>query len=145
MKVAVQITTTNSSIPIPKYQTEGAAGFDLATAEEEFINPHSHKVVSTGLIVQTPPGHMLMLVARSSLYKRFGLILTNSVGIIDEDYAGEGDVIQLSLKSDRDHCVIVPQGTRIAQGVFVPITRAQFTESEVQQSKAQRGGWGSTG
>jgi dUTP pyrophosphatase len=86
-----------------------------------------------------------MLVARSSLYKRFGLILTNSVGIIDEDYAGEGDVIQLSLKSDRDHCVIVPQGTRIAQGVFVPITRAQFTESEVQQSKAQRGGWGSTG
>jgi dUTP pyrophosphatase len=144
MKIAVSVKTTDQLIQLPEYKTAGAAGFDLAVDKEYVIEPGQWVQVSTGLIIQTPPNHMLMLVPRSSLYKKHGLVLTNSVGIIDEDYAGEGDIVQLSLmNAARGYHAVLKPGERVAQGIFVPVTRADFTRNFVP--KETRGGWGSTG
>lgn len=85
-----------------------------------------------------------MVAARSSLYKKKGLVLTNSVGIVDEDYAGPDDLILLSLRNDSELTCHVSKGERLAQGIFVPITRAKFEET-TRPLINSRGGWGSTG
>jgi len=87
---------------------------------------------------------MLMLAARSSLYKKKGLVLTNSVGIVDEDYSGPDDLILLSLKNDSTLACHIYKGERLAQGILVPITRAEFEESS-RPLGTSRGGWGITG
>lgn len=139
----VVIAKTTPDIPTPEYQTEGAAGFDLAAYGDYCIEPGDYAMVSTGLVITTPPGHMLMLAPRSSLYKRKGLVMTNSVGIVDEDYSGPDDVILLSLKNVSNVPVYIDEGERVAQGIFVPVSKVQFVEKEL--SGASRGGWGSTG
>lgn len=144
MKIGVKVKRQHPSIAIPEYQTTGAAGFDLAAAQDYHILPRSFQLVSTGLVIVTPPGHMLMLTARSSLYKKKGLILTNSVGIVDEDYAGPDDLILLSLRNDSNDTCHIGKGERLAQGIFVPITRACFEETS-RSAIQSRGGWGSTG
>lgn len=147
MKVAVRLKRLYSTIHLPKYQSEKAAGFDIAAAEGYTIEAGECKQINTGLVIETPPGHMLMLAPRSSLYSKKGLILTNSVGIIDEDYCGPDDHILLSLKNDTDKVAQIEMNERIAQGVFVPVTHGEFYEHSkpLGGTRPSRGGWGSTG
>jgi dUTP pyrophosphatase len=139
-------------VPLPEYQTEGAAGFDLAPADDVEINPGQTVLVPTGLIVATPPGHMLMVVPRSSTAKRWNLSLGNTIGIVDSDYCGPEDELLL-LKDTRlplppaygaEPTNIIPAGTRLAQGIIVPVLQVQFFEVE-QIGAPTRGGYGSTG
>lgn len=139
----VQFKKTNPQIGDPTYQTSKSAGFDLAADKAYTIPPGTTVLVSTGLVIATPPDHMLMLAARSSLFKKKQLILSNSVGIIDEDYSGERDVILLSLFNMGQFGTNVSAGERVAQGIFVPITRAEFVETD--SMGVSRGGFGSTG
>lgn len=101
-------------------------------------------MVSTGLVIATPPGHFLMLAARSSLFRKKGLILTNGIGVVDEDYSGDDDVISLSLHNLNRGCVChIKKGERLAQGIFVRISKPEFVEAIAMGES--RGGWGSTG
>jgi dUTP pyrophosphatase len=86
---------------------------------------------------------MLMLAARSSLYKRHGLILANGVGIVDEDYSGDDDEILVSVLNVCSIVAEIEQGERIAQGIFVPVSRAYFVPTD--ELGESRGGFGSTG
>lgn len=135
---------------VPAYGTAGSAGFDLATLDEVHIGPGETTLARTGLVIATPPGHMMMLAPRSSTWKRWGVRLGNSVAVVDSDYCGDEDELSLSLWRPRDsprgnHWVPIkiPAGTRVAQGVFVPVLTSQFIE--VEAMGASRGGWGSTG
>lgn len=134
----------NESVLQPKYQTKGCAGFDLASTDEHVFNPGSFQLVNTGLVVVTPPGYFLMLSPRSSLFKRKGLILVNSPGIVDQDYSGPDDEIKLALYNPTGSTGVIQAGERIAQGIFVPYLRGDLEEvSEIEGSS--RGGFGSTG
>ena len=139
----VTITRVDTSLPLPTYATPGSVGFDLLCREIREIAPRSLGLVPGNVIVHTPPGFMLLISLRSSTPRRKGLLIPHGIGVIDQDYCGEGDEIMLQIYNFRDEPVTVERGERIAQGIFVPITRV--TWNEVAEVGRGRGGFGSTG
>ncbi|MDF1497049.1 MAG: dUTP diphosphatase [Patescibacteria group bacterium] len=139
----IKITRLRDDVEIPNYQTDGAAAFDLASAEEVEVPPKTLKLVPTGLVIGTPPGHVLILASRSSLFKKKGLVLANGIGVVDSDYAGPDDQIFLAVYNQLEIEVKIEAGERIAQGMIMPVVRAEFEEGET--SEKSRGGFGSTG
>src|SRR3984893_13975059 len=142
-QVGVTIKRIDKTLPLPTYATAGSVGFDLLCREDTEIAPHCLALIPGNVIVQTPPGYMLLLTMRSSTARRKGLLIPNGVGIIDQDYCGEGDEIMLSVYNFRDEAVTVKREERIAQGLFVPIARVHW--QEINTVGQGRGGFGSTG
>ena len=129
---------------IPKYQTEGSAGFDLVSVEEHYIGPGETAVVGTGLAFQIPLGYEMQVRPRSGLAAKHGITVLNAPGTIDSDYRGEVKVILHN--TNRTSSVRLEKGDRIAQGVVQLITTAQFVEvEELSASSRGAGGFGSTG
>lgn len=140
----VRITRLDKSIPLPIYHTPGSVAFDFAARENITIASKTIAYIPTGLIIQSPPGYMLSVVARSSLAKKKGLMLGNGLGIIDQDYCGPEDEIKIMVYNFTDSPTTVERGERIAQGIFVRIDTAEWNEVE-NITDASRGGFGSTG
>lgn len=139
----VNIKRIDTDLPLPTYVTAGAVGFDLLCREDTEIEPRTIELVPCNVIVRIPDGYMLLLALRSSTPRRKGLLIPNGVGIIDQDYCGEGDELKAQVFNFGEEAVMVKRGERIAQGIFVPVTRADWHEvSELGQA---RGGFGSTG
>ena len=86
---------------------------------------------------------MLLLTLRSSTPLRKGLLIPNGVGVIDQDYCGEGDELKVQVFNFREEAVTVMRGERIAQGIFIPVMRVNW--DEVDEMGQGRGGFGSTG
>jgi len=140
----VKIKLLDSSLPLPKYQTTGAAAFDIAARTDIKIPPKQIVRIPTGLIVGVPEGYLLTLAARSSLASKKGLMLANGVGTIDSDYCGPEDELQISVYNFTDETVKVEKLDRLAQGIFTKIERAEWDQVE-EISQTSRGGFGSTG
>lgn len=131
-------------VDLPAYQTDGAAGFDLAAGEDCTIPPNGHKLVRTGLAISCPSGHFLIITPRSSLYPKKRLLMANAPGIIDSDYSGDDDEVYLSLLNPAAFATVdIAKGDRLANGIFMPYSRVEFRE--VEHMGASRGGFGSTG
>ncbi len=139
----VTIKRIDTSLPLPTYATPGAVGFDLLCREETEIAPRKLGRIPGNVIVQTPPGYMLLLTMRSSTPRRKGLLVPHGMGVIDQDYCGEGDELMVQVYNFRDEAVTVQRGERIAQGMFVPVMRVLW--DEVDTVGKGRGGFGSTG
>lgn len=131
-------------VPLPEYQSEGAAAFDLAPAESTLVPARKSVMAPTGLVIEIPPGHMGLIVPRSSTWNRHRISLGNTVGVIDSDFCGPDDEMKLNLHSFRDDDLILSAGTRLAQFIIVPIVRAALTEVD-SVTNTTRGGWGSSG
>lgn len=131
-----------SSVVRPRYQTKGAAAFDLGPKENLVIEPGELINAPTGLVIAAPPEHYLMLTHRSSTPRRHGVQVL--LGIVDEDYAGDDDELSLSVWNFTQNQVKIPAGTRIAQGLFIPVTHARFVSVDHMDAPT-RGGYGSTG
>jgi dUTP pyrophosphatase len=133
---------------LPARATSGSFGYDLATVQEERIAPRETRVLSVGfqLAADLPHdadgGFAMLILPRSSLPLKHGLILPNSPGLIDADYAGPLGIIVHNL---RDDPVTLPAGTRIAQAVFVELKFPAIAEVERADDRRTRGGFGSTG
>lgn len=140
----VRITRLDPSVEIPEYKSAGAAAFDLASCEDATIAPRSLAILPTGLIIATPPGHVLILAARSSLFKKKGLMMANGIGVIDSDYCGPTDQVHLALYNPGDQEVKVEKNERLVQGFIVPVVKAEFEEG-LPLNNESRGGFGSTG
>ncbi len=91
----VTIKRIDASLPLPTYATAGSVGFDLVCREETEIAPRKLGYIPGNVIVQTPPGYMLLLTLRSSTPRRKGLLVPHGVGVIDQDYCGEGDELMI--------------------------------------------------
>lgn len=139
----VNIKRVDPELPLPTYATVGSVGFDLICREDTEVAPNRLARIASNVIVETPTGYMLLLTMRSSTAKRKGLLIPNGVGVIDQDYCGEGDELMVSVYNFRHEPVSVLRGERIAQGIFVPIARVAW--NEVNQVGYGRGGFGSTG
>lgn len=142
---AVRITRLDSSIPLPRYETPGAAGFDLAASADVVVPPGAIALIPTGLIIQVPEGHWLGIFARSSTPLKRGLMVANGVGVVDEDYCGPADEVKVQVLNFTPNAVEVKKGDRIAQGLFIPVTRAQWHETAGDLREGSRGGFGATG
>ena len=140
----IKITRVDKSLPLPKYETSGSVAFDLYSRVDEVIEPKSMKILPSNLIIEVPAGYALVLAARSSLAKKKNLVLRNGIGVIDEDYHGPQDEIGLLLYNISEDPVNIEKGERLAQGLILPIDRAEWEEVD-SIAKSSRGGFGSTG
>ena len=143
-RVRVLRLPTNLDLPLPSRQTTGSVGFDLASAEPDFVlAPGERRLVSTGLAVEIPPGIEGQVRPRSGLALRHGITMPNAPGTIDSDYRGEVRVILQNLGSE---AVTIVRGDRIAQLVFARYETPEFVDvTELEQSSRGAGGFGSTG
>ena len=141
----VRIRRLDPSVPLPQYQTPGSAGFDLAASADITVPPGTIALVPTGLIVQVPAGHFLGIFARSSTPLKKGLMVANGVGVIDEDYCGPADEVKIQVLNFTANPVDVKRGDRIAQGLFLPVTRVAWKEETGDLRQGSRGGFGATG
>ena len=131
--------------PAPRYQSEHAAGFDLAADLDHplTLNPHQRAAVPSGIALEIPPGFEGQVRARSGRALAEGLALVNAPGTIDPDYRGEIKVIMINLG---DAPILIQPGDRIAQLVIAPIAHAQLIEVDVlPPSSRGAGGFGHTG
>ena len=143
--IPVSIRRLNPSVPLPEYHTPGAAGCDLAASVDVEVPPHSIALVPTGLVIRVPDGHFLGIFARSSTPLKRGLMVANGVGVIDADYCGATDEVKIQVLNFTNDTVRVNKGDRIAQGLFIPVARAEWRETTGDLRDGSRGGFGGTG
>jgi len=134
-------------LPLPAYQTEGAAGMDLRAAVPEeapiTLRPGDRAMVPSGFAIALPVGYEAQVRPRSGLAAKHGITCLNSPGTIDHDYRGEVQVILVNHGAEDFH---VRRGERIAQMVVAPVTRAAWVEVEnLDDTERGVGGFGSTG
>ncbi len=140
----VSVQRIDTSLPLPRYESAGAVGFDLITRQTTVVEPGKIALVPGNVIVKVPEGYALIVLPRSSLPRKKALVCPHSIGVIDQDYHGEKDEILVQVQNISDQPVTVERGERIAQGIFVKVETAQWQEVETH-GKETRGGFGSTG
>jgi dUTP pyrophosphatase len=134
-----------AELPLPSYETAGAAGMDLRAAvpHDLTLAPGARLAVSTGMIMEIPQGFEGQVRPRSGLALKHGVTCLNAPGTIDCDYRGEVKVILANLGTEP---FTVTRGMRIAQLVIAPVARAEIVEAgELTESARGEGGFGSTG
>ena len=142
MTDATQIKRLDAAVGLPESATAGAAGFDLAAAEDRRNPARSIRLVGTGLVIAVPDGHFLGIFARSSTPFKRGLMVANGVGVVDADYCGPADEIKIQLLNVTDLPVQVRRGDRLAQAIVLPCPRIEW-EEVAEMSVPTRGGFGS--
>ena len=141
----ILIKKLSKDVPLPKYETDGSSGLDLAAWIDKNIriNPGKSEIIPTGLAVAIPKNYEIQIRPRSGLAAKNQISVLNTPGTIDADYRGEIKVILINLS---DKSFIVEKGLRIAQMVLCPIVKAKLKEVEsLEDTKRGSGGFGSTG
>ncbi len=149
-KITIKIKKVTSSDQCfgktPLYASTGAAGADLFACLENdlVVKPGERIGIPTGIAIELPGPEIVALVfARSGLASKRGLALSNGVGVVDSDYRGEIKVLVVNLGKEE---VIIQNGERIAQMMFINVGQASFIEvQELDTTLRGEGGFGSTG
>jgi len=147
-RVQVQILDPRigTEFPLPNYATPGSAGLDLRACVDEpwTLEPGQTRLIPTGIAIHLDdPGLAAMILPRSGLGHKHGVVLGNLVGLIDSDYQGQ---LMVSCWNRGQETFVINPGERIAQMVIVPVIQAQFEVVEsFSASERGQGGFGSTG
>ncbi len=132
--------------PLPDYATSGSAGMDLRACLEKtlVLEPGQTELIPTGLAIHIDdPGLAAVLLPRSGLGHKHGIVLGNLTGLIDSDYQGQ---VFVSCWNRSSHPFTIEPGDRIAQMVILPVVQARFdVVEEFTDSNRGAGGFGSTG
>lgn len=136
-----------ADLPLPAYETAGAAGMDLRAAVPAdapvLLAPGERALVPTGLAIQLPEGFEAQVRPRSGLAVKHGITVLNAPGTVDSDYRGE---VKVPLVNHGQEPFAIGRGDRIAQMVIAPVTRATLVEVATLDDTARGdGGFGSTG
>ncbi|HIJ80966.1 MAG TPA: dUTP diphosphatase [Desulfuromonadales bacterium] len=135
------------TIPLPAYTTDGAAGMDLRACLESSVTvqPGQTIMIPSGIAISIRnPGLVALLVPRSGLGIKHGIVLANTVGVIDSDYQGE---IGIGIHNRGNAPYTIEPGERICQMLFMPVTQVILSQVEEFSAETERGagGFGSTG
>ncbi len=146
MKVDVKILDARLSEQMPAYATPGSAGLDLRACLDAPLElaPNAWQLVPTGMAIHlADPGYAALILPRSGLGHKHGIVLGNLVGLIDSDYQGQ---LMVSAWNRSSTAYTIAPMERIAQLVVVPVVQAEFNlvESFVASERGE-GGYGSTG
>jgi dUTP pyrophosphatase len=147
VSVPVEITRLahGADLPLPAYETAGAAGMDLRAAIDApmTLAPMERAGIPSGIAIAVPEGYEAQVRARSGLAFRSGIACVNAPGTVDSDYRGEIKVILVNLGQEP---VTFQRGDRIAQLVIAPVARAVWSEvASLDETDRGGGGFGSTG
>ncbi len=141
----ILIKKLSKNVTLPKYETGGSSGLDLAANIDKLINilPGKSEIIPTGLAVAIPKNFEIQIRPRSGLAAKSQVSVLNTPGTIDADYRGEIKVILINLS---DKVFVVEKGMRIAQMVVCPVIKATLKEVETLEiTERGSGGFGSTG
>lgn len=132
----------------PQPESDGAAALDIRTNEDITLYPGEERLIGTGFAYEPPPGYALFLLPRSGLGAKHGIILGNTIGLIDPDYRGELKAA-LWYRRSEGKAFSVARGERIAQLVCVPVLGLAGIEhvdyDELSRTARGEGGFGSSG
>ncbi len=147
MEIRIKRLPHAEGLPLPSYQSSGAAGLDLLAAlapdRREILRPGERRLVPTGLVLEIPPGFEAQVRPRSGLALKTGVTVLNTPGTIDSDYRGEVGVILINLGANPFE---IGRGDRIAQLVVAPAIQARLVMVEaLSETTRGAGGFGSTG
>jgi len=146
MKIDVKIIDPRMVDQLPAYATPGSAGLDLRACLEAAVTlqPNAWQLVPTGIAIYlADPGYAALILPRSGLGHKHGIVLGNLVGLIDSDYQGQ---LMVSAWNRSPTPFTIEPMERIAQLMIVPVMQAQFNVvSEFPASQRGEGGYGSTG
>ena len=145
MQITVRRLDHNRDLPLPRYETSGAAGMDLlaAVTADVVLQPGARAIIPTGLQMAIPEGFEVQVRPRSGLAAKNGVTVLNSPGTIDSDYRGEVSVVLINHGDDE---FTVTRGMRIAQIVIASVSQAIVEERmSAGQTTRGSGGYGSTG
>lgn len=146
LQVKILDPRIGEEFPMPDYATDGSAGLDLRACIEGPIElaPGRVELIPTGLAIHIEdPGLAAMLLPRSGLGHKHGVVLGNLVGLIDSDYQGQ---LMVSCWNRGTESFIIQPGERIAQMILVPVVRARFEVVEsFEETRRGAGGFGHTG
>lgn len=143
----VQRLPHGTGLPLPRYETAGAAGMDLMAASPAdapvVLAPMERKLVPTGLVIQLEQGYEAQVRPRSGLAFKHGVTVLNAPGTIDADYRGEVQVLLVNLGQEP---FTITRGMRIAQMIVAPVTTVELVEvASMDETARAGGGFGSTG
>ncbi|HEX7936903.1 MAG TPA: dUTP diphosphatase [Paraburkholderia sp.] len=146
MKLDLKILDARMREQLPAYATTGSAGLDLRACLNEplTLKPGETALVPTGLAIHVgDPGYAALILPRSGLGHKHGIVLGNLVGLIDSDYQGE---LMISTWNRGETTFVLNPMERLAQLVIVPVVQARFNiVDDFAQSERGAGGFGSTG
>ena len=141
----ILIKRLSKEVSLPKYETNGSSGMDLAANIDANINidPGKTAIIPTGLALSIPKGFEVQIRPRSGLAAKQKISVLNTPGTIDADYRGEIKIILINLGQETFK---VEKGLRIAQMVVCPVVQAQLEEvDDLNETERGKGGFGSTG
>jgi dUTP pyrophosphatase len=146
LQVKILNAKIGKDIPMPSYSTPGSAGMDLRACLEESLDlaPAETSLIPTGVaIFVADPGYAALILPRSGLGHKHGIVLGNLVGLIDSDYQGE---LMISAWNRGSSNFTIEPGDRIAQLIIVPVQQVEFSiVSEFLSTERGTGGFGSSG
>jgi dUTP pyrophosphatase len=147
VRIEVRQLPHGKGLPLPAYQSGGAAGLDLLAAVPEdapvILGAGGHALVPTGLILALPPGYEAQVRPRSGLAARHGVTVLNAPGTIDADYRGEVGVLLINHGAAP---FTIRRGERIAQMVIAPVVQVELVAVQaLPETNRGSGGFGSTG
>jgi len=147
MNIDVKIMDPRMADQLPAYATPGSAGLDLRACLEAplMLAPNAWQLVPTGIAIHLEdPGYAALILPRSGLGHKHGIVLGNLVGLIDSDYQGQ---LMVSAWNRSDRAFTIEPMERIAQLVVVPVVQARFNVVQEFAASSARGegGYGSTG
>ena len=143
--IKILIKRLSKEVSLPKYETLGSSGMDIAANINAniIIDPGKTAIIPTGLALSIPKGFEVQIRPRSGLAAKQKISVLNTPGTIDADYRGEIKVILINLGRDSFK---VEKGIRIAQMVVSPVIQAQLKEvNDLDETVRGKGGFGSTG
>jgi dUTP pyrophosphatase len=145
LRVQIRRLTSSTGLPLPAYQTAGAAGMDLHAAVDAdvVLHPGEIMLIPTGLEIAVPAGHEAQVRPRSGLAVKHGISLPNTPATIDSDYRGEIRVPLINLGREP---FTVTRGMRIAQMIVAPVSRVTWDEvPDLAETARAKGGFGHSG
>jgi dUTP pyrophosphatase len=130
-------------LPLPAYETHGAAGMDLRAADTIILKPGARFLMPVGFAIALPGGYEAQVRPRSGLAAKHGVTVLNAPGTVDSDYRGE---IKVPLINHGESDFSIARGDRIAQLVVAPVSRAEWVETDnLGSTRRGSGGFGSSG
>lgn len=146
LQVKILDPRLGKDIPLPEYATSGSAGLDLRACLDAplILHPGETQLIPTGLsIFLEDPSIAAMILPRSGLGHKHGIVLGNLVGLIDSDYQGE---LMVSCWNRGQHPFTIEVGERLAQLIIVPVIQAEFNiVEEFKETERGEGGFGHSG
>lgn len=146
-EISIRPLEHGRDLPLPSYETKGAAGMDLYAAVSQgapvTLEPGQRDLVATGISIALPQGFEAQIRPRSGLAIKHGITCLNTPGTIDSDYRGEIKVILINHGSES---FVISRGDRIAQMVIAPVIQSHWRQvDELPETTRGAGGFGSTG